>query len=198
MNETDDILTQAHYDAENHADFGTSDINEIRKILEKERNELKRLESSLGGFLYLFRERRRQTVPEISAQAKISIETWESWEGDVTIPTGEELKKLTENLGLSDIHASKILKLWHQSPFQSLCRMAQFRPQLLAARGLSVVDARSQWGLIHPDAQEKLERWAEQRDYDLPEQLLKLISELEFETDDGPENWAREVWNSYE
>lgn len=183
------------WEALDQAVFGASDEGGIRKKLTRGMQEWERLESSLGGFLFLLRERKGLTVPEIASKAKVSETVWEMWEGDVAVPTGAELGKLSKNLGLYQATTEKLLELWHRAPFQSLCRVAQFRPQLLAARGVAALDAKSQWELLHPEAQDRLALWGEKRGFVLPEQLFELLKTLEFESDEDQQAWARDVWN---
>lgn len=192
MQETDREI----WDAIDQAVFGTNDKTVIRKTIENELKEWQELESTLGGFLFLLRERKGLTVPQIASKAKVSVEVWEMWEGEVAVPTGTEVKRLVKNLGLYKTTADQVLKLWHQTPFQSLCRTVAFRPQLLAARGVAAVEAKSQWALLHQEAQVKLASWGEKQGFALPEQLFELLSELDFETEDELKEWAREVWNA--
>jgi DNA-binding transcriptional regulator YiaG len=186
------------WDAIDQAVFGTSNQDVIRKKIKEELAEHKRLEETLGGFLFLLREGMEVTVPTIAAKAKVTVEQWERWEGEVSIPTGAELTKLIEDLGLYKLNANKLISLWHQAAFRSLCQSLKFKPQLLAARGVAAVNAESQWELLHPEARKRLAFWAEQRGLSLPAQLFDLLESLDLKTEEEQEDWAREVWNSRE
>ena len=193
-----DMTDKELWKAMDEAVFGTSDVKKIKSMLDEEMAEKKRLEQSLGGFLFVLREERGLTVPQIAAKARVSEELWEMWEGEVAVPTGDELKKLVKNLALYKTTAEKLMKLWQETPFRSLCRMVQFRPQLLAARGVAAVDARGQWELLHQTSQERLRIWGAQRGFSLPDQLFEMLDSLELETEEEQKAWAREVWNEHE
>lgn len=178
--------------------FGTSNKDLIRHKIRKELAEHKRLESSLGGFLFLLREDMGITVPTIAAKAKVTVEQWEMWEGEVAVPSSTELTKLIKDLKLYKINADKLLRLWHQTSFRSLCRMVRFKPQLLAARGVAAVNAESQWELLHPQAQKELASWASVRNFSLPSQLFEFLESLNLKTKQEQEAWARDVGKAHE
>ncbi len=189
MNETEKEL----WAVADQAIFDTNDPTEIRRVVKDGMSELQRLQESFGGFIYVYRLRKGLTVEEIAAQAKVSPDRWRAWEGDVMPPSSTELDELIEHLQLGSITSGKLLKLWHQGAFRSLQRLSRFQPKLRAARGVGSLDEKSEWGLLHPTAQEKLRSWAQDLGLSLPEQLFEVITELQDE--DEQETWVREVWN---
>lgn len=190
-----DISNRELWKAVDRVVFGTSDLDEIKKMLRAGLTEKERLEKSLGGFLFLLREGRGLTVPAVASQVGVEVEKWELWEGDVSSPTGFELSRIKKQLGLWRLHSERLLKLWHQSSFRSLCRVVAFRPRLLAARGVAAVTPQSQWSLLHPDAQERLTKWGRAHGYRLPDGLFELLRSLDLESEEEQVAWAREVWN---
>lgn len=172
--------------------LGTDDPKVIKETLKREFAELQRLESSFGGSLSLFRNRRGLRVEEISKEAKVSPDQWRAWEADLEIPSLDELNELAKKLHLSDFTMRKIRKVWQQAPFRALQRLSEFRPKLRAARGVAATNSEVEWEALPEVVQAKLAEWGRKNSFSFPNELFDVLESLESE--DSQQTWAQEVW----
>lgn len=186
MNKTEKELWRAV----DSAVFGTNEPAALKGKLETMKSQFEREQSSLGRYLESLRRQLELSPQEIAMKSGVELETWKSWEGDFATPSREELQTLIQKMRWTRYFEKVLWKLWEEADRFRLKRLASFRPEFLAARGVSS-EAGIAWQSVGRENQEKIVAWGRAHGHDFPKTLSDFLASLG--TDEEQEAWVEEV-----
>ncbi len=170
--------------------FGTNQPDSIQNKLDEMAQFLAREESSLGLSLAGIRHRESWTLQQVSAKVGVSVRQWQAWEADFETPDPEQLRTVLERLDWSR-EVPRFLELRKNAPKVRLKRMANVRPETLAARGLAGISGSYEWQSLDPELQQSLKSWGGARGLSFPEDLMSVLAD--FTSEEEREAWITEV-----
>ena len=171
--------------------FGTRDPESIRHQAIQAIGQWQQGRSTLGGYLSSIRKLRGRRTAEFALQAGVSRQLWQAWEADRALPKPQELEQISERLGFGAKKREKLRQLKAEAPKIYLKRLLDFRPELLAARGVSKVDPTSEWSALPDEVRELIKRWAHQQGIGTPTSLFSHLATLKTESE--KETWLQKV-----
>jgi hypothetical protein len=187
MSETEQELWRAV----DSAIFKTEDPAEIRKRFASSYEAFRSRQSTLGGYLSTIRRGRELSAGECAGQVGVPREKWQAWEADHAIPTELELEQLIEKMGFGEKKREKLYRLKGKAPRLHLTRLTNFRPELLAARGVAMVEPDLEWEALPDEVKALLMNWSVSRGIETPEELFSYLETLE--TDEQRADWIESV-----
>lgn len=179
------------WDVVDRAIFKTNDPERILEKVKRSGASWLEERSSFGGSLRQIRRSRRLTTADCAQKAGISRDLWQAWEANRKTPSPEELENLCETMGFGRRKRERFEKLLGELPRQRLLVFSRFRPELLAARGVTRIETELEVQKLPESLREKLLAWCSACHLDSLEELRQHL--LELKDDDARERWVDEV-----
>lgn len=189
MSETEDEL----WGVIDQAIFATSDPDQMVAKFKRAYENRTAKQSTFGGYLGCLRTDRHATASEMALKAGLNRSIWQSWEADRTIPTPAQLHDVCRKLELGDLATEQLLQLRAKMPRTILARLSHYEPDQLVASGTGLVEAELEWHKLPPQVQDPLTRWAQKTGHKFPQDLFRVLFELETRQDQ--QRWVDEVLN---
>ena len=167
--------------------FKTNDPKEIRKRFTASFEAWQNQRSTLGGYLRDIRQLRDLTADECAKMVGVQSNQWRLWEANLAIPTQADVDRICQGMKFGKRKRRDLLDLKAQAPRHRLTAISLFRPELLAARGVAMIDAELEWKKLPLEVKSPLSAWGRAKGFTSYGEVMDYLASL-------PDEEARLAW----